>query len=111
MAIQPIDLQTLYSQLGTVSKTVVHQQQGAQLQNAIQQEELSKQLLEKRKAVEAASAEEGGPIAVKDRKENASADGEQKRKKEHTEEQAQGEEKKVEVITDPRLGRHIDVSG
>lgn len=65
MAIQPIDLQTLYSQLGNVSKTVAFQQQGVPLQNAIQQEEQTKRLQQKREAVEAASGYDEGPAGVK----------------------------------------------
>ena len=47
MAIAPLDLQVLYSQLENVSKTVAHQQQGKQLANAIQQETYAQQMAEK----------------------------------------------------------------
>ena len=107
MAIQPIDLQTLYSQLETVSKTVAFQQQGMQLQNSIQQEEQSKRLQQKQQAVEAASANEEGPLAVKDRKgsspqEQGSGDKKSEEKNDKT---------VFEVIKDPRLGQHVDISG
>ena len=37
MAIHPIDLQTMYSQIDNVAKQVVHQQQGAALAESVQQ--------------------------------------------------------------------------
>ena len=81
MGIQPIDLQTLYSQLGNVSKTVAFQQQGIPLQNAIQQEEQTKRLQQKREAVEAAAGYDEGPAGVKNDKESAPDTQEQKDKK------------------------------
>ena len=111
MAIQPIDLQTFYSQLGNVSKTVAFQQQGIPLQNAIQQEEQTKRLQQKREAVEAASGYDEGPAGVKDDKESAADAQEQKDKKKRGENEAEEEGKIFEVIKDPRLGQHIDISG
>lgn len=109
MAIQPIDLQTLYSQLETVSKTVAFQQQGVQLQNSIQQEEQSKRLQQKQQAVEAASANEEGPLAVKDRKNgNPQEQGSGGKKSESKE---KNDDDVFEVIKDPVLGQHIDISG
>ena len=47
MAIAPIDLQTLYTQMDKVSKTVIQQQQGAALQNSmILDAKLQKEILE-----------------------------------------------------------------
>ena len=113
MGIQPIDLQTLYSQLGNVSKTVAFQQQGIPLQNAIQQEEQTKRLQQKREAVEAAAGYDEGPAGVKNDKESAPDTQEQKDKKKRGENEAEDEDKSkvFEVIKDPRLGQHIDISG
>ena len=52
MAIQPIDLQTLYTQMDKVSKNVVHQQQQAQLQSAMQLDGLVKKDIQKSTTVE-----------------------------------------------------------
>ncbi|WP_455160015.1 hypothetical protein [Treponema lecithinolyticum] len=109
MAIQPIDLQTLYSQLETVSKTVAFQQQGVQLQNSIQQEEQSKRLQQRQQAVEAASANEEGPLAVKDRKGSSPQEQGSGGKKSESEEK--NDKTVFEVIKDPRLGQHVDISG
>ena len=47
MAIQPIDLQTLYTQMDKVSKNVVQQQQQAQLQGSMQLDGLVKKDIQK----------------------------------------------------------------
>lgn len=111
MGIQPIDLQTLYSQLGNVSKTVAFQQQGIPLQNAIQQEEQTKRLQQKREAVEAAAGYDEGPAGVKNDKESPPDTQEQKDKKKRGENETEDDGKVFEVIKDPRLGQHIDISG
>ena len=52
MAIQPIDLQTLYSQMDKVSKNVVQQQQHAQLHGSMELAGLVKKDAEKKEAIE-----------------------------------------------------------
>ena len=51
MAIAPIDLQTLYSQLDKVGKTYGSQAQALQMQNAITDVEKAKQQLEEKKKI------------------------------------------------------------
>ena len=48
MAIQPIDLQTLYSQMDKVSKNVVQQQQHVQLHNSMELDGLVKKDIQKK---------------------------------------------------------------
>ncbi len=43
MAIQPIDLQTMYAQIQNVAKQAAFQQQGLQLADSMQQENIIKQ--------------------------------------------------------------------
>lgn len=111
MAIQPIDLQTLFSQLEKVSKTVSHQQQGIQVQNAIQQEIIEKRNTEKKQAVLQTASDEVDITKVKERKassnkqENTPSDNNQKKREEEAPQVI------IEVITDPNLGKHLDVSG
>ncbi len=108
MAIQPIDLQTMYSSLEKVSKMTQHQQ-GMQLQGAIQQEEISKREQEKVKTVEETEMDDEGPLNIKDR-----SSPEKDSSNEHSEKQNQEEETGLDtkqVITDPNLGQHIDISG
>lgn len=111
MAIQPIDLQTLYTQLEKVSKMTAHQQQGLQLQKAIQQEEQAKRLQEKQKTVEKVSMDEDGFPVVSDHNKaitpNEDEDGDHQREPEKDE----AIPEKLEIIKDPKLGQHIDISG
>ena len=52
MAIHPIDLQTMYSQIDNVAKQVVHQQQGAALAESVQQTNFVRQNKEDVKKVQ-----------------------------------------------------------
>lgn len=114
MAIQPIDLQTLYAQLEKVGKTQVHQQ--AAVQNA-REAELARNREDAQKKVttvqEAEAGEEGTGI-VRERKDssgdtaNDARSGPEGRQQENT---APEESDDREVIRDPDLGSHIDISG
>lgn len=55
MAIQPIDLQTMYSQLANVSQNVANQQSAAQMSQAVQLQNQKLQDLENSKKVQNAS--------------------------------------------------------
>ena len=59
MAIQPIDLQTLYSQMDKVSKNVVQQQQHVQLHNSMELDGLVKKDIQKNEKIEKTSEKEG----------------------------------------------------
>ena len=108
MALLPIDLQTLYASLDKVSKLTGQKQQAEQLKTAIMQDELTKKIQEKAKAVEKSNMDEQGPMHVRDRKHggDSSSDSE-KRQKQETEEGM----KNYEKIKDPCLGQKIDISG
>lgn len=109
MAIQPIDLQTLYSQLENVSKGVAAQQQGAQLHSVLQNEDRSRKLQEQKKAIEEAKNQNESTL-VRKREGNAKKNETTDQQKKDNEEMIP-EETKSEVITDPGLGRHIDITG
>ena len=113
MALHPIDLQTLYTQLENVSKGVAFQQQGLQLREAVQQDNYGKQLTEKEKTVKEAAQEESETVRVKDqhnRRQNQGNESEEKEK--HPEEEtAAAPEPRLIDIKDPRLGRLIDIQG
>lgn len=111
MAIQPIDLQTMYTQLGKISKQVVHEQQGAQLQRAIQQEEDTKRLQEKNQAVEKTSMDEEGIPLIQDPHKGTSSEENTGKKHEPEQQNEESPQEEFQVIKDPNLGQHIDVSG
>lgn len=111
MAIQPIDLQTMYTQLEKVSKMAAHQQQGLQLQKAIHQEEQAKRLQEKNQTVEKAIMDDEGLPVVADRNKNARPEEDEEGKNQTNAQKDETIPEEFEVIKDPRLGQHIDVSG
>ncbi|MCR5699338.1 MAG: hypothetical protein K6G52_06830 [Treponemataceae bacterium] len=106
MAIQPIDLQTLYTQMDKVSKTVIQQQQGAALQNSmIQDAKLQKEIENKNVINETKKDEQMNQI--KDRNGSAGNGKNGSKKKNHQEE----EKNESYVIKDPALGNNLDVFG
>ncbi|MDR3284716.1 MAG: hypothetical protein LBS97_06020 [Treponema sp.] len=110
MAIQPIDLQTLYSQLDTVAKTVMQQQQGAQLTHAMRAAELTRQETEKNTAVRELTQENEGMEAINDRT-SSGKQNQEGRDKQKKQPEMQEEAKHFSPIKDPNLGRHVDVLG
>jgi len=110
MAIQPIDLQTLFTQLDKVAKTQSDQREGAALHQAIHGAQLQRRTEEQIKAVnQAQNMGEDGAEKVKDRGPQAKdKDGGKGKKQEG--EKPQQEEAKAAFIHDPSLGRNIDIS-
>ena len=109
MAIQPIDLQTLFTQLDKVAKTQSDQREGAALHQAIQGAQLQRRTEDQIKAVnDVQNMGEDGAEKVKDR--GAQAHDGDKGKKQEAEKSQQQEEAKAAVIHDPSLGRNIDIS-
>ncbi len=113
MAISPIDLQTVYTQLEKVSKTQVQATQASQLQNVMNQESVEKKNNQKKAAVEQTVKYTDENIGkLKDRNGSADTGGEKnennkKRDKSNTSDSGYS---KI-VLSDPALGQHIDVSG
>ena len=114
MAIAPIDLQTLYSQLDKVGKTYGNQAQALQMQNAITDVEKAKQQLEEQKKIAStAMPEEEDTQRVKDRQYRNPQISEKKQNSESEEEIDEEKEQKPKrsIFQDPNLGQHIDVIG
>lgn len=112
MGIQPIDLQMVYSQLEKVSKNVSFQQQGAQLQGAIQQERAMEQQNLKNQSVQEThfAQNDGGKVREDGRNKNKDMP-EQNDEKSKKEEELEEDVPNFEVIKDPTLGKHFDVTG
>lgn len=110
MAIQPIDLQTLYTQLENVSKSVAFQTQGMQLKDDLQQTEKARQEFMKKRAVTKAREEEEQADTVQERKHGSDQQNQPKQmnKKEEKKEETPVEEIQIH---DPTLGRIIDILG
>ena len=107
MAIQPIDLQTLYSQMDKVSKNVVQQQQHVQLHNSMELDGLVKKDIQKNEKIEKTSEKEG-MAEIKDGQSSKNSGQNPSNKNEKEEVPS---EVVLEIIKDPSLGKTIDISG
>jgi hypothetical protein len=107
MAIQPIDLSTMYSQMDKVAKYNASQDQNAQLANSVSIGKTVQTNLEKAQQVKQAATNELEAMNVNaDGKQSEQNTGSKKKKKE---EEVQPEKKQQE-IKDPLLGQHIDIT-
>jgi type II secretory pathway pseudopilin PulG len=106
MAISPIDLQTLFTQVDKIGKQEAAQREGAAIQQAIQQARSQQVTEAKINAVNEAPDQGEGAEGVRDGGGGRPESGARKK----AEEEADGDEKKEDVIRDPDLGRNIDVS-
>lgn len=112
MGIQPIDLQTLYSQLEKVGKSQV--QQGVAAQSARESEMIkNRQETERRlRSIQETEAGDERSGVVHERngsgKEETPSSHDEKRK---TKDEEETVEQEKEVLRDPNLGSFIDISG
>ena len=111
MAIQPIDLQAVFSQIDKVGKTQAFLRDGQQIQESLHQAQAQKKLEENIQSVNETQnmGQESGKIKDENRKgAHANQDG----AKGKPDDAAEGEEnEKPDLIRDPALGRNIDISG
>jgi hypothetical protein len=113
VAIQPIDLQTLYGQLDKIGKTQVQQQQAAQAARDAEQA-TNKQEAEKRLRTVGetdAGEEEVGLVHERESSAEQEREGKKEKKKDESAAETTPQEPKKEIIQDPALGKHIDISG
>ncbi|MCL2832224.1 MAG: hypothetical protein FWD78_03555 [Treponema sp.] len=114
MAMQPIDQQTLFTQMDKVGKNQVLQKEGLQLQASLQHTESQKKAEQQVKSVNQAQDMGYGTSKIKD--ENSHSPGQEKKSKDN---ESGDDEKKNEkaaaaqnnYFRDPTLGRNIDISG
>jgi hypothetical protein len=116
MAIQPIDLQALFSQVEKVGKLQSSQKEGAQLQQAIQGAHVQQKTEERIQSVNESQDVSQGPEKVKDRSARKNHDdAEQERGYGDDGEAVDDTDLRSgadpSVIHDPALGKHIDLSG
>jgi len=111
MAIQPIDLQTLFSQLDKVGKAQAEQKEGLQIQQALQGALDQQKTDERIRSVNETQQTGEGAERVKDRTRRREGEHKGSEKRGDGRDEGAEEEADAEVIRDPNLGRNIDVSG
>jgi hypothetical protein len=114
MAIQPIDLQTLFSQLDKVGKTQSDQNEGVQIQQSLQGALNQRKVDERVRSVNEAQNTGEGIERVKDkarRPGDRGAKGDKGSPESNVKESGEADGGEAEIVTDPNLGKNIDLSG
>jgi len=113
MAIAPIDLQAIFSQVDKVGKSQAAQREGQILHQAMVGVQLQRKTEEHIQQVNEAQNTGEGVEKVKDRdaenKQKRNSGGKGGRNDENNEDE-NAEEKQVSVLHDPNLGKKIDIS-
>jgi len=109
MALQPIDLQTMYSQMANVAQRVASEGQGAALSQSLQTQSMINQSLQQSQSVQKAAANEAqtGKIKADAKGAGEAETGSQKKKEGQQEEPPKKQEYE---IRDPALGVHINIT-
>jgi len=108
MAIAPIDLQTLFTQLDKVGRTHVNQREGQAIQQAVQSVQIQRKAEEQIQQVNEAQNTGEGAEKVNDHAKRQEGGG--GKKKERGQKEEIEEENALSVMSDPRLGKTIDIS-
>jgi microcompartment protein CcmL/EutN len=112
MAMQPIDLQALFTQLDKVAKSQVIQREGQQIQEALQQAQSQRKLEQNIQSVNQSQqmGEEAATIKDEQRRGTHTNQGKTMGRQEDEDEDSTPEEER-DFIRDPALGRNLDISG
>ncbi|MDR3145854.1 MAG: hypothetical protein LBU21_06225 [Treponema sp.] len=110
MAIQPIDLQTLFTQIDKVGKNQANQREGVEIQQALQNLQMQKKTDARIHAVTESQNMGEGVERINDRNARRGQGGPPSRD-ERKPGESPGDEADQAVIRDPDLGKNIDVSG
>jgi hypothetical protein len=112
MAIQPIDLQALFTQLDKVGKNQAAMREGHQINEALQQIQAQKKLEQNVQSVNEAQdlGKEAETIKDENRRGAKSRQG-RKNDKQEKEDEPDLKQEKRDLIRDPALGRNLDISG
>jgi len=112
MAIQPIDLQTLFTQLDKVGKNQAMQREGQQILESIQQIQIQKRNEQTIQSVNQTQDLGGEAETIKDEKRHGGRENPGgARERQQEDEELPGTEEERDLIRDPALGRNIDISG
>jgi hypothetical protein len=109
MALQPIDLQTLFMQMDKVGKEQGALLEGVQIQQDLQDIKQQERTAQRTRAVKESQDAGEGLEHIRDRK-NQSRGRNRKGGNRNPKEESDNPEDK-ELIQDPALGRNIDISG
>ncbi len=108
MGIKPIDLQTLFVKMGEVGKEQSQIKEQAALQQAqTARSQVAREMADDRKVTK--TPEDKETEKIKDNESEETPEGEKHKRKEK--EKDEDDSGNVEIVTDPDVGRHVDLSG
>lgn len=107
MAIQPIDLQTLFMRLGQVGKEQAAYRQAAAQSQEVTGSEIARRSEEVQRTVTEADTLEDGPEQVNDEENGEQGSGERREQESEKEESGKDDD----LFRDPDLGQNVDISG
>ena len=107
MAIAPIDLQTLFTQLDKVGKTHASQREGQSIQQAIQNVQIQRKTEEQIQQVNEAQNTGEGAEKINDRGQHEQSGSGKKGKGQKGDKE---DEELPSILREPNLGRKIDIS-
>jgi hypothetical protein len=108
MALQPIDLQTLFVRLSTVGREQSAMKQAVAQNQLVAGEEIAQRSQDLRHTVRETDEVSEGPETVSDDQSGQKQNAGEKEKQAHHEEEQAGDD---EVFRDPDLGHFVDLSG
>ena len=109
MAIQPIDLQTMYSQMANIAQNAAQAQDGGKFAEAMQQQNIVRENLEEAERVSrpASDESEAQSRAVKNDASSSHGEKEEKGKDGGREKKHEGRER---AVRESYIGQHIDIT-
>ncbi|MCL2410445.1 MAG: hypothetical protein FWC97_02265 [Treponema sp.] len=110
MAIAPIDLQTLFSQVDKVGRAQLAQREGQAIAQSVQGAQFLRKTNELDKQVNETQDMGDGTEKIKDRSNKQNNDDKNRNKNENNEEDYENDEPESFVLREPALGKKIDIS-
>jgi hypothetical protein len=110
MAIAPIDLQAIFSQVDKVGKTQAAAKEGQTLHQVMQEVQFQRKTEEQIQQVNEAQNTGEGAEKIKDRESGHEQRQKSGSKNDERKNSEDAEEKQTAVFRDPNLGRKIDIS-
>jgi hypothetical protein len=111
MAIQPIDLQTLFTQIDKVGKDQMNQKEGVHLQAALQSVQIQKKTDERDHSVNETRDAGEGAEQIKDQNPRRQGGEYPSGRQAGEKDPGESEDRESPFIRDPALGKNIDISG
>lgn len=110
MAIQPIDLQTMYSQMANIAQNAAQAQDGGRLTEAMQQQNVVRQNLEAVDRVSRPASDESGAQSRAVKNDGASSSHGESEERGKSGERKKKDEGCEHAVRESYIGRHIDIT-